>query len=90
MWQYIYVQRLWECAERKTRKSSGVDGQFLNGLCFFFLEQRRACLAVAVFAIIRSKNKSFAPSTVLIEQYRPPIDKYIVGECIVPALLHGC
>ncbi|THH09227.1 hypothetical protein EW145_g2181 [Phellinidium pouzarii] len=35
-------------------------------------------LAVAIFAMIRSANKSFLPSTVIIEQYRPPIDKFII------------
>jgi len=52
-------ERLWECAERKTRGSSGVD-------------------AVAVLAIIRSKTNAFPLSTVIIEQYRPPIDKFII------------
>lgn len=52
-------ERFWECAERKTRKSTGVD-------------------AVAVFTILRSKTKAFAASTVVIEQYRPPIGKYII------------
>ncbi|KIM49313.1 hypothetical protein M413DRAFT_61112 [Hebeloma cylindrosporum] len=52
-------ERLWECAERKTRKSTGVD-------------------AVAVFAILRSKTNAFPTSTVVIEQYRPPIGKYVI------------
>jgi len=52
-------ERLWECAERKTRKSSGVD-------------------AVAVLALLRSKTNAFPVSTVVIEQYRPPINKYII------------
>ncbi|KAJ7231460.1 hypothetical protein B0H12DRAFT_1212822 [Mycena haematopus] len=55
-------ERLWECAERTTRKSSGID-------------------AVAVLAIIRSKTNAFPLSTIIIEQYRPPIDKFIIG-CI--------
>ena len=37
-------------------------------------------LAVAVLAMIRSKTNAFPLSTVVIEQYRPPIDKYIIGE----------
>ncbi|KAF9052733.1 NUDIX hydrolase domain-like protein [Panaeolus papilionaceus] len=53
------VERLWECAERRTRKSTGVD-------------------AVAIFAIIRSKTNAFPVSTVVIEQYRPPIGKVII------------
>ncbi|KAF7971636.1 hypothetical protein HWV62_20668 [Athelia sp. TMB] len=53
-------ERIWECAERKTRSSAGVD-------------------AVAVLAIIRSKTNAFPLSTVIIEQYRPPIDKFIIG-----------
>jgi ADP-ribose pyrophosphatase len=52
-------ERLWECAERKTRGSSGID-------------------AVAVLAVIRSKTNAFPLSTVIIEQYRPPIDKFII------------
>lgn len=35
--------------------------------------------AVAVLAIIKSKTGAFPPSTVVIEQYRPPIDKYVIG-----------
>ncbi|KAF8185047.1 NUDIX hydrolase domain-like protein [Mycena galopus ATCC 62051] len=53
------AERLWECAERTTRKSSGID-------------------AVAVLAIIRSKTNAFPLSTIVIEQYRPPIDKFII------------
>ncbi|KAL0947248.1 hypothetical protein HGRIS_013369 [Hohenbuehelia grisea] len=52
-------ERVWECAERKTRKSSGID-------------------AVDILALIRSKTNAFPLSTVVIEQYRPPIDKYII------------
>ncbi|KAF9050803.1 hypothetical protein BDZ89DRAFT_1057227 [Hymenopellis radicata] len=52
-------ERVWECAERKTRKSTGVD-------------------AVAIFAMIRSKTNAFPLSTVVIEQYRPPIDAFII------------
>ncbi|KAJ7470434.1 NUDIX hydrolase domain-like protein [Mycena latifolia] len=35
--------------------------------------------AVAVLAIIRSKTNAFPLSTIVIEQYRPPIDKFIIG-----------
>ncbi|KAF9070334.1 NUDIX hydrolase domain-like protein [Rhodocollybia butyracea] len=52
-------ERLWEVAQRKTRKSSGID-------------------AVAILAILKSKTNDFPPSIVVVEQYRPPIDKYIV------------
>ncbi|KAI0317848.1 NUDIX hydrolase domain-like protein [Amylostereum chailletii] len=34
--------------------------------------------AVAILAIIRSKTKAFSESTVIVEQYRPPIGKFIV------------
>ncbi|KAF8797854.1 hypothetical protein BYT27DRAFT_7124212 [Phlegmacium glaucopus] len=54
------IERSWEFAERKTRKSSGVD-------------------AVAVLAILRSKTDAFPVSTVVIEQYRPPVGKFIIG-----------
>ncbi|KAJ7048078.1 NUDIX hydrolase domain-like protein, partial [Mycena amicta] len=52
-------ERLWESAERTTRKASGID-------------------AVAVLALMRSKTNAFPLSTIVIEQYRPPIDKFIV------------
>ncbi|KAM6500806.1 NUDIX hydrolase domain-like protein [Amanita muscaria] len=52
-------ERVWEYAERKTRKSSVVD-------------------AVAIFAILRSKTNAFPPSTVIVEQYRPPIDRVVI------------
>ncbi|KAF5391783.1 hypothetical protein D9757_001641 [Collybiopsis confluens] len=52
-------ERLWEVAQRKTRKTSGID-------------------AVAILAILKSKTNAFPPSTVVVEQYRPPIDKFIV------------
>ncbi|KAG0706413.1 NUDIX hydrolase domain-like protein [Suillus ampliporus] len=51
--------RLWECAERTTRKESGIDG-------------------VAVLAVLRSKTKAFPLSTVIIEQYRPPLDNIVI------------
>ncbi|KAF8350925.1 NUDIX hydrolase domain-like protein [Amanita rubescens] len=53
------VDRTWECAERKTRKSAALD-------------------AVAILAILRSKTNAFEPSTVIIEQYRPPLDKIAI------------
>jgi ADP-ribose pyrophosphatase len=52
-------KRVWECAERKTPRSSGID-------------------AVAVLAVIQSKTNAFPISTVVIEQYRPPIDKFVI------------
>ncbi|EPQ58528.1 hypothetical protein GLOTRDRAFT_114924 [Gloeophyllum trabeum ATCC 11539] len=52
--------RTWECAERKTRGSSGID-------------------AVAILSIIKSKTNAFPPSTVIIEQFRPPVNSYVVG-----------
>ena len=39
---------------------------------------------MAVLAMVRSKTNAFPLSTVVIEQYRPPIDKFIIGE------LHQC
>ncbi|KAG2076089.1 hypothetical protein BDR04DRAFT_1133192 [Suillus decipiens] len=51
--------RLWESAERTTRKDSGIDG-------------------VAVLALLRSKTNAFPLSTVIIEQYRPPLDNIVV------------
>ncbi|KAG8843146.1 Delta(24)-sterol C-methyltransferase [Tulasnella sp. 330] len=34
--------------------------------------------AVAILAVLHSKKKDFKPSTIIIEQYRPPIEKYVV------------
>ncbi|KAL1745432.1 NUDIX hydrolase domain-like protein [Schizophyllum fasciatum] len=62
-------ERVWECAERRTRKGSGIDGMSA-------LSSRT--IAVAIFALLRSKKNTFPLSTVIIEQYRPPIDKYII------------
>ena len=38
--------------------------------------------AVAIFSILKSRKGSFTPSTVIIEQYRPPVDKFVVGPCL--------
>ncbi|EKM55789.1 uncharacterized protein PHACADRAFT_57095, partial [Phanerochaete carnosa HHB-10118-sp] len=35
--------------------------------------------AVAVLAILRSETNKFPTSTVIVEQYRPPVGKYVVG-----------
>jgi len=35
--------------------------------------------AVAILAILRSETNAFPLSTVVVEQYRPPIDKFVVG-----------
>ncbi|CUA76904.1 ADP-ribose pyrophosphatase [Rhizoctonia solani] len=34
--------------------------------------------AVAILAVLRSNSKSFKPSTIVIEQYRPPVGAYVV------------
>lgn len=34
--------------------------------------------AVAILAVLRSESKSFKPSTIVIEQYRPPVGAYVV------------
>jgi len=52
-------QRQWECAERTTTASSGID-------------------AVAILAVLRSETNAFKPSTVIIEQFRPPVGKFVV------------
>ncbi|PCH38772.1 hypothetical protein WOLCODRAFT_66332 [Wolfiporia cocos MD-104 SS10] len=52
-------QRTWECAERTTRGSSGID-------------------AVAILAILRSESNAFRPSTVIVEQFRAPVGKFVV------------
>jgi ADP-ribose pyrophosphatase len=35
--------------------------------------------AVAVLAILTSTNPSFPLSTIIIEQYRPPVGAYVIG-----------
>ncbi|KAG9101680.1 hypothetical protein FS749_004489 [Ceratobasidium sp. UAMH 11750] len=34
--------------------------------------------AVAVLAILKSKSETFRPSTIIIEQYRPPVSAFVV------------
>ncbi|KAI8998928.1 NUDIX hydrolase domain-like protein [Trametes punicea] len=34
--------------------------------------------AVAILALLRSETNKFPPSTIIIEQFRPPIDRYVV------------
>ncbi|KAB5590778.1 ADP-ribose pyrophosphatase [Ceratobasidium theobromae] len=36
--------------------------------------------AVAILAILRSKSESFKPSTIVVEQFRPPVGAYVVGK----------
>ena len=38
--------------------------------------------AVAILALIRSKTRAFPLSTVIVEQYRPPIGKFVVGQSV--------
>ena len=38
----------------------------------------RPWTAVAIFAILQSKNPKYPPSTIIIEQYRPPVAAYVV------------
>ncbi|KAI0781261.1 NUDIX hydrolase domain-like protein [Trametes elegans] len=35
--------------------------------------------AVAILALLRSESDAFPPSTIIIEQFRPPINRYVVG-----------
>ncbi|KAH9946397.1 NUDIX hydrolase domain-like protein [Epithele typhae] len=35
--------------------------------------------AVAILALLRSQSGAFAPSTVIIEQFRPPVERFVVG-----------
>ncbi|KIO22901.1 hypothetical protein M407DRAFT_244997 [Tulasnella calospora MUT 4182] len=34
--------------------------------------------AVAIVALLESKNSEFKPSTIIIEQYRPPVEKFVI------------
>lgn len=49
---------------------SSLAPRFVHNLC---------PLAVAMLALIKSETKAFPLSTVIIEQYRPPIDAFVVG-----------
>ena len=70
-------QRKSECAERKTRGSTGTDGGHLLPLPPPFPTFLKA---IAILAIINSAKGSFHRLTVLAEQFRPAIGKYIVGD----------
>ncbi|KAJ3000113.1 hypothetical protein NUW54_g6840 [Trametes sanguinea] len=37
-----------------------------------------ACMAVAILALLRSETGKFPPSTIIIEQFRAPVDRYVV------------
>ena len=52
----------------------------MQGLAFFEPLTHFTALAVAILAVIKSSKNSFPPSTVIIEQYRPPIDRFIIGD----------
>ncbi|KAI9440596.1 NUDIX hydrolase domain-like protein [Lactarius indigo] len=74
-------KRVWEAADRRTRGNSGIDGNLsltpnLSSWRSKFVPSRPT--AVAVLALIRSKTHAFPISTVIIEQYRPPIGKFII------------
>ena len=47
-------------------------------------------LAVAILAIIRSRANAFNLSTVLVEQYRPPINKVVIGMSFPPLSCLHC
>jgi len=72
------TERVWECAERKTRKSTGIDGA---GIFWWLLvlNGHELSPAVAIMALLKSKTNNFPISTVIIEQFRPPVGKYVVG-----------
>lgn len=72
-------ERVWESAERTTRGSSGIDGDPLVAVHKLRHTADCLCAAVAVLAILRSETNKFPTSTVIVEQYRPPVAKYVVG-----------
>jgi len=39
---------------------------------------KRGVDAVAILAMLHSEKKDFKPSTIIIEQYRPPIEKFVI------------
>jgi len=55
------------------------DGKERTWECAERKTRKSAALdAVAILAILRSKTNAFEPSTVIIEQYRPPLDKIAI------------
>jgi len=84
------VKRLWECAERTTRKESGIDGAQGGFILSHLLYIPAHCAGVAVLTVLRSKTKAFPLSTVIIEQYRPPLDNIVIGmlQLLSPAFIH--
>lgn len=72
-----YSQRSWEFAERKTRKSSGIDGSIPPPPRYRIIIE--VFIGVAILAILRSKTNAFPVSTVVIEQYRPPTGNFVIG-----------
>ena len=41
--------------------------------------------AVAILALLRSESGAFEPSTIIIEQFRPPVDRYVIGTFLITA-----
>ena len=76
-------QRVWESAERTTRGPSGIDGTSVSDVVCSKCVSTPYVVAVAVLAILRSESNAFPPSTVIIEQYRPPVDAFVVGKSSV-------
>ena len=56
--------------------------QTLPSPCTFVIEIDPLVVAVVIFAVIRSETGAFPLSTVIIEQYRPPVGKFVVGRCL--------
>lgn len=51
--------------------------RFYNPISLFWVSH---AAAVAILTILRSKTNAFPLSTVIIEQYRPPVDKFVIGK----------
>jgi ADP-ribose pyrophosphatase len=67
------LQRSWEVANRATRSKAGVDCKCDPLGCRHFVD----VLAVHILALLHHPSKPV--STIIIEQYRPPIEKTVVG-----------
>ena len=68
---------------RRTRGSSGINGTiFCSPHLPHFSESVFFPPVVAILPLIQSKTRAFPISTIIIEQYRPPVGKIVVGQSV--------
>ena len=68
------TKRMWEAANRATRSKAGVDCSFLAPRCPHADSRSKA---VHILALLHHPSKPV--STIIIEQYRPPIGSAVIG-----------